>query len=168
MLHEYCQCLRPMRCRGTLAGLLASASLLGCVAVYWAESRAYADLPNDRLENLVGVKGDCCRPGLKTECTSTAPFACTTSGIVCDNQSSFDNCSSPACQDSDNAADACDGKGTAYYSVTLTTCDVIPGGEVYCETGGTHCMYTTGSATADFNGCGQNSICSVSSGPTCQ
>ncbi len=168
MLHEYCQRLRPMRCRGTLAGLLASVSLLGCVAVYWAESRAYANLPNDRLENLVGVKGDCCAPGLRTDCETQPPFACTTAGIVCDSGSSFDSCGGPSCGDSDSGSDACDAQGYASYSVTVTTCDVIPGGEVYCETSGTHCMYTTGSATVDFNGCGQNSICSASSGPTCQ
>lgn len=168
MLRELVRHRHLMQRPAAIAGLVASVSFLGGAAVYWTESMAYANLPIDQLEMRVGTKGECCAPGLRTNCEDQPPFACTTEGIVCDDQSSFDTCADPSCEESDNDDDGCDAQGYETYSVTVTTCHVIAGGEVFCEEGGTHCMYTTGEATVDFTGCGVNSVCSVSAGPTCQ
>lgn len=160
---------KSARFRATIAVLVGSLSMVGCIAVFWTESLAYADLPSSRLESLVGVKGTCCSPGAKTDCSSQSPFACVnSSGINCDSGSSFDNCGNPSCGDSDNRDDTCDSSGYSSYSVSSTTCTVIAGGVVSCGDSGLHCMYTTASVTVDFTGCGSNAICTTTSGPACQ
>ena len=169
MGYRFVRRMRPLRWSANLAGLAAGLSLTGCLAVYWVESAAYANMAPDRLDKLVGVKGDCCNPGLKTNCSDKSPFACTTAGVVCESTNAYDNCANPSCNDSSSSSDACSSQYFAGYSVTVTICNGIPGAEVYCSTGtGTHCMYTTSSATVNFSGCGQNSICSPSQGPACQ
>ncbi len=164
--------VRQSRCLtqrpAALAALLMSVCVASGALVFWTESMAYGNLPSERLDQLVGVKGECCTPGLKTECGSVAPFACTTSGVVCDGQSSFDSCGGPSCGESESSDDGCDSQGFETISVTVGTCDVIPGGQVYCEGGAKRCMYTSGTATVDFTGCGQNSICPANPGVTCQ
>lgn len=163
------QAVQPMRCRAKLAGLAAGLSLVGCVTVFWADSRAYANLSNARLESLVGVKGICCVPGLKTSCSSTGLFACASSGVVCDaGGTSFDTCGDATCNHSDSHADQCDSSEFSSYSITATTCAVTSAAPVPCDGGGLRCEYTTASATVDFIGCGSSSICSVTSGVACQ
>jgi hypothetical protein len=163
------QTARPMRIRATLASLAAGLCLAGCVAVFWADSTAYANLSNPRLESLVGVKGSCCMPGQKTSCSSTGLFACASSGVVCDaGGTSFDTCGGPGCTDSDTATDKCDSSQNASYSVTVTTCGVTSAAPVPCDGGGLRCEYVTASATVDFTGCGSSTICAVTSGAACQ
>lgn len=159
---------RPIRARAGIAVLVAALSFAGCVALVWADSRAYAELTSRRLDALVGVKGECCVPGGKTPCNSMVPYACTTQGIVCDSGSSFDQCGSPQCKDSDDDDEACGSDAFGEYAVSVTTCDVVPGVIVPCEPNGQRCMYTTGSATVDFVGCGGSSVCSSVPGQTCQ
>ncbi len=56
------------RQRTLLACLSSAASLVACLGVAWTESLAYARLPDVRLNQLVGTKGECCMPGLRTNC----------------------------------------------------------------------------------------------------
>jgi hypothetical protein len=153
--------------RTTLACVSCVISFVACLAVSWVESRAYAGLPAARFAEHVGVKGDCCTPGLKTSCSSMYPFSCTTEGIACDSGEAVDNCGSPGCSDSDNRNDVCESQYFSTYYVTLAKCTVVPV-VVSCEGGGAHCMYTTSTATAGFTGCGQCSTCEVTSGTACQ
>ncbi len=85
---------------------------------------------------------------------SVAPYACTDVGIDCDGGSAFDQCADPQCQDSDDSSDGCSSDGFTSYTVTVATCTVVAEGEVDCDTGGTHCMYTLSSASGGFLGCG--------------
>jgi len=157
---------RPLS--GPLGAVLGAFAITVCAAVVWSDSTAYGDLPIARMNSRVGVKGECCVPGAKTECRSVTPFACTTEGITCDGGSDYDRCGSPSCAESDNEDDACASEGFDEYSVVVTTCHVIPGGVVPCDENGNRCMYTTGSATVEFLGCGASTICSETSGPACQ
>ncbi len=170
MSHELFHRARGMPRRAGLAGLAAGLSLLGCVAVCWTDSMAYADLSNARLERMVGVKGDCCVPGLKTTCESQPSFACVTSGVVgCESgTSAFDSCGDPSCKDSDSSNDHCGSSECTPYSITSTTCTVISSAIVVCGDNGQQCHFVTATATVDFTGCGTANICSVTSGVACQ
>jgi hypothetical protein len=159
---------RKARSGATIAAVVAGLSVAGCLAVFWADSFAYADLSAARLGALVGVKGECCVPGGKTSCSSIAPYACTTEGIVCDSGSAFDQCGSPSCRDSDEDEDACGSDAFGEYSVSATVCYVIPGVIVPCEPEGNRCMYFTGEHTVDFVGCGGSTVCASTPGPACQ
>lgn len=169
MQNQSSRAARPMRSKVALAGLTACLGVAGCVAVFWTETMAYGDLPIARLDNLVGVKGTCCIPGPKTECASLAPFACSSSGSECSGQTSaFDTCGSPNCHDSDDDDDACDSGGLGSNSVSVTTCSSIEGYVVVCGTNGTHCAFTTSSATIDAPSCGYSKVCGTTSGAACQ
>lgn len=159
---------QQVRCRAILAALAAGLSMAGCVAVFWADSTAYANLSSARLESPVGTKGTCCVPGQKTSCSGGGQFACSSSGVVCGaGATTSDTCGDPSCTDSDTKTDQCDSSGYAAYAVTVTTCSVTSSAPVPCD-GGLRCEYVTSSATAEFTGCGYCTICSVTSGVACQ
>ena len=126
------------------------------------------DCRNVRLDQVVGTKGECCVPGLSTPCNSVSPYACTNEGIDCDSGNSFDQCADPVCQDSDESSDGCSTDGFNTYTVSVSTCTVVPGGVIDCDSGGEHCMYTASSSYTVFTGCGTTTICSTTTGPTCQ
>jgi hypothetical protein len=169
MLKQFIQAARDMRGRRKLAGLAAGLSLVGCISVVWTESNAYANLSNTRLENLVGSKGICCSPGSMVGCESKAPFACAASGTVCDiGTFAADSCGGPACGDSDTSDDQCDKSNFEMESVLATTCTVISTSVVVCGASGQNCMYVTSTGTLDITGCGSATVCSVTSGASCQ
>jgi hypothetical protein len=168
MPHHPAYARAHLRSRATLATLACTLSLAACFAVCWTESLAYGDLSSARLAGLVGVKGECCSPGLKTFCSASAPFACSAEGVACGTQQAVDNCGGPSCGDSENSNDACDDDYFSAYTVTIQTCCALPGISVECAGGGSHCMYTTDTASIAFVGCGQCSFCEVTSGPACQ
>jgi hypothetical protein len=169
MLKRFIQDARNLTRRRTLAGLAAGLSLVGCMSVVWTDSNAYATLSNTRLENLVGSKGICCSPGPMVDCESKAPFACAASGTVCDiGTFAADSCGGPGCGDSDTSDDQCDKSNFAMESVTATTCTVISTSVIVCGASGQTCMYVTGSGTLDITGCGSATVCSVTSGASCQ
>jgi hypothetical protein len=155
--------------RASLAGLAAGLSVVGCVAVFLSDSRAYADLSNARLESLVGTKGSCCVPGLKTSCSSTGLFACASSGVVCDAGGySVDTCGDPSCTNSDTSTDQCDSSEYGSYTISATTCSVTSAAPIPCDDGGMQCAFTATTSAATYTGCGTSTICSVTSGVACQ
>jgi hypothetical protein len=156
-------------CRDALVVSVFGFCLAACFAVVHAESTAYVDLPRDRLGQLVGIKGTCCAPGTKTNCSSMAPFVCATSHPGCQTQVSMsDSCGSPACQDSDDEEQACDALGFGNLSVTVTVCTSIANYSVACGSNGTHCGFTTSSTVVTLLGCGATSVCGETSGTACQ
>lgn len=169
MLHRFLKTARPRNSGSALAGFTAALGLVGCIAVLWIDSMAYADLSTARLQSRVGNKGACCTPGLLTSCESVPPVGCSSSGVVCNvGTSSFDQCANPTCGDSDNNNDQCDSSEYASYSISATTCTITSSATVACGSGGQQCIYLTASATVDFTGCGGATICSSTSGLSCQ
>ncbi len=157
------------RCPAILAAITALLCIAGCAGVLWADSTAYVDLSNGRLQQLVGVKGMCCTPGLKTTANSGGVFGCTTTGVVCNvGASSADTCASATCGDSDNSEDQCDSSEFANVSVSVSVCTVISSAAVPCGTGGSRCNYLTSSAIVSFVGCGTSDFCATTSGDACQ
>ena len=169
MLRRLLDTARPKSWRSTLAGFAAALGLVGCIAVVWSDSMAYEDLSTARLQSRVGNKGACCTPGLLTSCESTPPVGCSSSGVVCTvGTSSFDQCANPSCGDSDDSNDQCDSSEYTSYSISATTCTIASSATVACGSGGQQCIYLTASATANFTGCGGATICSSTSGISCQ
>jgi hypothetical protein len=159
---------RTVRRRAILAGLSAGLSLLGAVAVVWGESRAYASLTDARLESRVGSKGSCCTPGLKTACSSSGSYVCTSSGVVCDpTATSNDTCGDPNCGDSDTKTDQCDTMNFGTYAVTVSICATTSSAPIPCD-GGLRCEFMISSGTMEYLGCGTTTICAVTSGAACQ
>ena len=157
------------RCPAILAATTAVLSLAGCAGVLWADSTAYADLSNGRLQQSVGVKGMCCAPGLKTTASSGGVFGCSSTGVVCNvGASSTDTCAGASCDDSDNSEDQCDSSEFLNESVSVSVCTVVSSAAVPCGTGGSRCAYVTDSSTVGFAGCGTSDICTSTSGVTCQ
>src|SRR5262249_2611057 len=132
---------------------------------------AYAELSTARLTRLVGVKGECCIPGLKTLCDDVAPFACTSEGLICDHvETEYDRCAAPTCKDSDKRDDKCGADAYGEFTITLQQCIGVGGAVPNCEGEGdsTHGMFVNSPAPANFMGCGGANICGVTSGIACQ
>ncbi len=169
MWRQFARVGRLLRHRTIVAGLSSGLSIVGCAAVVWVESRAYGNMPEVRLETQVGVKGECCNPGAKTECSSEYPFACSTAGVMCDTaESSCTKCASPTCSESDNGNDHCDSMEYGSYTINATCCIPTSSYSEVCGTNMQHCPYVTSSQTAEYVGCGSSVICGVTSGAACQ
>ena len=123
--------------RALFAGLAAVLSVLGCVAISWADSSAYTSLSNTRLDGLVGNKGKCCTPGLKTACAGSGSFVCSSSGAVCDpSVMTSDACADPKCGDSDTRSDKCDPTlNFGVYTVSVATCSATSVAPIPCDGG---------------------------------
>jgi len=156
---------RPM-IAAAMATLLCA---VGCAALLWSDRKAYADLPNWRLQQSVGVKGTCCTPPLKTACEAGGMIACTNTGVVCEpGTSTHDSCGSPSCDDADGNDEKCDSSLFANLTVSVSVCTITSSAYVPCGTGGTRCAYVTSEAVMSTSGCGSADFCSTTSGAACQ